>query len=137
MSDKFEYKITIREFHLDTFGHVNNATYLQIYEEARWELITSNGYGLKEIQKAGKGPIILAADIKFLKELKLREEITVTTESVSYEGKILMLKQEVLKADGTVANSMMMTAALFDTRERKLIPPTPEWLKAVGLNAAK
>ena len=40
----FEYPLTIKEFHLDTFGHVNNATYLQIYEEARWEFINQNGY---------------------------------------------------------------------------------------------
>ena len=29
------YKLRIIETHLDMFGHVNNATYLQIFEEAR------------------------------------------------------------------------------------------------------
>lgn len=31
-----EYPVVIREHHLDTFGHVNNAAYLDILEEARW-----------------------------------------------------------------------------------------------------
>ena len=48
----FVYETLIRESHLDTFGHVNNATYLQLYEEARWELITRNGYGLAKVRES-------------------------------------------------------------------------------------
>ena len=36
----YEYEKTILEQHLDTFGHVNNAAYLVLYEEARWDFIT-------------------------------------------------------------------------------------------------
>ena len=32
----FSYKVKIRESHLDTLGHVNNAVYLVLFEEARW-----------------------------------------------------------------------------------------------------
>jgi thioesterase III len=32
----FEQAILIREEHLDTFGHVNNARYLEIFGQARW-----------------------------------------------------------------------------------------------------
>ena len=35
----FEYPVIIREQHLDSYGHVNNATYLQLAEEARWEMM--------------------------------------------------------------------------------------------------
>jgi Acyl-ACP thioesterase len=44
-----EYDLLIRGHHLDTFGHVNNAKYLQILEEARWDVITRNGYSLDEV----------------------------------------------------------------------------------------
>ena len=30
----FEFEVLIREHHLDSYGHVNNATYLALYEEA-------------------------------------------------------------------------------------------------------
>lgn len=130
-----KYQLLIREHHLDTFGHVNNATYLEIYEEARWELITGRGYDLKYIHKSGLGPVILEVQLKFIKELRLREEITVTTELVHYNGKIGQLKQQMLKKDGTVASEAFFTIALFDTRERKIVLPTPEWKKAVGLES--
>ena len=67
----FKYAVVIRENHLDTFGHVNNATYLQLLEEARWEFITSRGYDLNYVQKVGIGPVILEINMKFLKELCL------------------------------------------------------------------
>ena len=38
-----EYEVVIREHHLDVFGHVNHAVYLELFEEARWELVTANG----------------------------------------------------------------------------------------------
>lgn len=128
-----KYPLLIQESHLDTFGHINNATYLQIYEQARWDLITNNGYGVKEIQVTRQSPIILEVNLKFLKEILLRETITVTTEIVKYEGKIAQLLQKMLKANGEVASQALFTFGLFDLTTRKLIDPTPAWKKAIGL----
>ncbi len=129
----FSYSIQIKEHHVDSIGHVNNATYLALYEEARWEGITGNGYGFKEIQKLKKGPVILEINIKFMRELLLREDITITTEILGFKGKIGQMKQQMLKKDGTVASEAIFTFGLFDLVERKLIEPTEEWKKAVGL----
>ena len=52
----FKYPVQIGESHLDTFGHVNNAKYLEIFEDARWELISKNGYGLEEVHRRKIGP---------------------------------------------------------------------------------
>lgn len=128
----YDYKLLIQEFHLDTFGHVNNATYLAIYEEARWDLITKNGYGLKEIQKSGKSPIIMEVNLKFQKEIRLRETITVKTELIKYEGKVGILKQTMVKESGDQASEALFTFGLFDLATRKLIEPTPEWNRAIG-----
>jgi acyl-CoA thioesterase FadM len=73
----YSYPLIIKEIYLDTFGHVNNATYLTLFEEARWDLITKNGYGLKKIQETGQGPTILEIKLLFLKELRVRENITI------------------------------------------------------------
>lgn len=128
---KFHYDIMIREGHLDTFGHVNNATYLQIYEEARWDLITKNGFGLKEVHEKKIGPTIVRVEIDFMKELRLRETIRVTTYLQEYETKIGTLIQEMWRGE-TLCSKMVMKFGLFDMTQRKLIPPTPEWLKGIG-----
>jgi YbgC/YbaW family acyl-CoA thioester hydrolase len=131
----FKYPVLIRESHLDTFGHVNNAVYLALYEEARWDLVTSNGYSLQTVQERKQGPVILDLTLKFMRELKLREQITITTEMLDYTGRIAKMKQQMIKADGTVASEAMFTFGLFDLEKRRLIEPTPEWKKAVGLEA--
>ena len=128
---KYEYPLTIKESHLDTFGHVNNATYLQIYEEARWELITSKGYGLEKIRATGLGPIILEINLKFLKELRLRENIIIHTQTLGYKGKIGKLKQWITDSKGNVCSEVEMVLGLFDTQKRQLVEPTEEWLNTI------
>lgn len=130
-----KYEIIIKEHHLDTFGHVNNAVYLQMYEEARWELITRGGYGLREVRENLQGPVILEANLKFIRELKLREKITVSYELLDYTGKIGRLKQIMTKENGEVASELIMTMGFFDLKTRKLIEPTPAWRKAIGLDS--
>jgi YbgC/YbaW family acyl-CoA thioester hydrolase len=129
----FTYEVLIREAHLDTFGHVNNATYFQLFEEARWEFITARGYGLREVQARKQGPIVLDAQIKFLQELKLREIIRIESECLAYEKKTGKIQQKMVKPDGTVACEVSFTFAFFDLAARRIIPPTPEWLRACGL----
>jgi len=133
MSEKGVYKVLIRESHIDTLGHVNNATYLALFEEARWELITQRGYGINELRKFQKGPVILDLNLRFLKELRLREEIEITTEIVKYEGRVGQMLQKMVKKDGVVASELLMNFGLFDLQERKLISPTAEWKNAMGM----
>ncbi|UCS95746.1 thioesterase family protein [Echinicola marina] len=130
-SRTFEYPMIIREFHLDTFGHVNNATYLEIYEEARWQFITENGYGLKEIKTTGLGPVILDIRIRFIKELKLREAITIFSKTTAYHSKVGTIQQWIIDSKGNKCSDVEMSIGLFDTTARKLVKPTPEWLKAI------
>ena len=50
----FNFHTQIKENHLDGFGHVNNAIYLQFFEEARWEMITQGGYSWTDVQREAK-----------------------------------------------------------------------------------
>lgn len=134
MSDfkNFEYKIQILEHHLDTFGHVNNAKYLELYEEARWDFISKNGYGLDKIISEKKGPVILDVNLRFKKELVNREVITIVSESLEVKSKISRMSQKMVKEDGTVASKAIFTFGFMDLEKRKLIDPPNAWLNAIG-----
>lgn len=127
-----EYPVLIRESHLDVFGHVNNAAYLEIFEEARWDWITRNGFGLKEIRERGIGPVVLEVSLRFQREATNREKVVIKSRTLEYEGKIGTVEQVMVRADGKASCTALFTVALFDTKARKLISPTPEWLAAVG-----
>lgn len=128
----FTYPFVVRENYLDVFGHMNNATYLVLYEEARWEIITKNGYGLKKIMDTGQGPVLLDVKISFLKELKVRDEINIVSQMISYERKIGKISQKMIR-NNDICSTAEYTIGLFDLKERKLILPTPEWLQALGI----
>jgi YbgC/YbaW family acyl-CoA thioester hydrolase len=133
-SQIFEYPLMIREFHLDTLGHVNNATYVAIFEEARWDLITKRGYGLKEVHEKKISPIILEIEIKFKREVKCRENVVIKSHCHDYKSKIGKITQVLVNEKGEDACEAVITFGLFDMKTRKLISPTQDWLKAVGLN---
>ena len=88
----FNHSLVIKEHHLDTFGHVNNATYLQIFEQIRWDILESRGYGLGRIQETGLGPTILEINIRFKRELRNREKIKIETQYSHTKGKLFFIE---------------------------------------------
>ena len=121
----------IQETHLDFFGHVNNAKYLELFEQARWDVITKNGYGFDHIMSSKKGPVILEAHLKYLKELKHRQTVRISVELIEYTGKVGRLKQQMFNEKNEVAAELVVVFGLFDLQTRRLIEATPEWKKAL------
>ncbi len=130
----FEYETMILEHHLDSFGHVNNAVYVKLYEEARWDFITKNGFGLDFIQQHQLGPVILDLSVRFKRELKNRQKVRIVSRTVKIvNNKMMQLEQVILNEDGKMASDALFTVGMFDMKLRKLIDASPEWLKAIGV----
>jgi YbgC/YbaW family acyl-CoA thioester hydrolase len=129
--------IQISEAHLDSFGHLNHARYFELFEQARWDIITARGFGIDIIRKTQTGPTILEVSVKFLRELAPRETVIIRSELASYERKVGKFRQQMIKADGTVACEAMFSFGLFDIERRRLVDPTPAWAYAVGVEGAQ
>lgn len=130
----FEYPVEILEHHLDSFGHVNNAAYVKLYEEARWDFITKNNYGLTKILELQQGPVILDLKVKFKRELKNRDKIVIYSQVHEIlNSRMIILEQVMKKEDGKISSEALFTIGFFDMKARKLMDASPEWLKAVGV----
>ncbi|MDD1418877.1 acyl-CoA thioesterase [Dolichospermum sp. ST_sed1] len=134
MSNNFQHKVLIREHHLDMLGHVNNATYLELYEEARWEFLSERGFNMDRLIKEKIGPVIIEAHIKYKKEIKLRETIVITFEILGYDKKIGQMKQTMINTNNEICSEAIFVFGLFDLKARKLLTPTKEWNDAIGYN---
>jgi YbgC/YbaW family acyl-CoA thioester hydrolase len=130
---EFEYKTQILEHHLDSFGHVNNAKYLELYEEARWDFITTNGYGLKQVKEYKQGPIVLDVTCSFRREITNREWVTIKSNTIEIKSKIMKIEQVIIKENGDLASKATFTFGFMDLQLRKMIVQPPLWLKAVGV----
>lgn len=131
-STTFLYPTTIKETHLDSFGHVNNAIYLTLFEDARWDFINKNNYGIEKIKSTGLGPVILEININFKRELLPRDEIIIKSQLQSYDKKIGTLNQSIYRSD-KVCCTADFVFGLYDINSRKLTLPTQEWLNALGI----
>ena len=73
---EFEYHVTVRGYELDSFGHVNNAVYLNYVEQAQWEMLrkTDTFSFLKERKIV---PAIIEVNIRYVREAKLFDELVI------------------------------------------------------------
>lgn len=134
MARNADYEFLVREANLDTFGHVNNAEYLRLFEEARWEIITSGGYGMDVIKSTGIGPVLLEVNLKFKKELKLRQRVRIETEMVEQNAKVFKVFQKMIDVvTGDVHAEAEYTGGVFDTNKRKLVSIPNAWRRAVNI----
>jgi acyl-CoA thioester hydrolase len=111
---------------------VNNATYLSILEEARWEFITQNGWGFERIHQVQQGPIVLDVHLTFRKEIRLRERVRIESKVLDYPSKVGRLEQRILNSKNEECAYAVFKFAFFDLRQRKLLAPPDDWLKAIG-----
>lgn len=66
MSDRFVYHCTLRWSDLDAYGHVNNARFLTLYEEARVALMFSGGRAWG-VGSFAEGVVIARHEIDYLR----------------------------------------------------------------------
>lgn len=77
MSEKYRVQIKVRNYHLDGYGHVNNAQYLNILEEARTKFMDDVNCSLEQYLKEGIFFYISEIHIKFKKPALLGDLLEV------------------------------------------------------------
>jgi len=124
----------IYETWLDTFGHVNHAKYLELYEQARWDWLSVYNISTETIQRTAIGPVILEVKVRYLRELKAREHIRITTRLDRFQKKTFQISQQMHRLeDQALASELELTGGILDLKARKLITPPPEWREALRL----
>ena len=91
---KYLTEIKVRGYHADFYGHVNNARYLEFFEEDRWALLGSR-IDLKKW--AGEGLVFLVVNINvnYRTAVPVGETLLVTTRLEKIGNKSGVLKQEI------------------------------------------
>lgn len=137
----FKTTIEIDKSLIDSYGHMNNSKYLEVFENARWDIISKRGFSAADIAKSGFGPVVLEVNLRFTKEIKLGEKIEITSfiEMTNANGtpvaksKTMTMVQTMVNERNDVCCTAHFIFGLFDLRARKLVLPTPEWLRAAGV----
>ncbi|WP_336113822.1 acyl-CoA thioesterase [Streptomyces sp. PTD9-10] len=121
MAEPYSVRVTVRGYETDVQGHLNQAVYINYAEHARWSLLQAAGITQAGLVGRGVGPVALETTIRYKRELLAGDEVDVTCEFEWGGGKTFRIRQEIRKADGTVAAEITAVGGLLDLRERKLI----------------
>ena len=110
----FRSEFPIRTFHTDSFGHVNNARYLEIMEEARWQF--AEHYGLiKLLDEENLGFIIIHMDLRFRRPVLEGDRIEVMTRLITLGGSSGEVEQVINRlGENKIASRSLFHFVLID-----------------------
>lgn len=115
-------ELTIRTFHTDAFGHVNNSRYVELLEEARWRYAEDIGL-IELLKERGLGFIIVDMQLRFRIPVFEGETIQVETSLVTLGSASGDVKQWVYKSgEKSVCLKSMYHFILIDRETAKSVP---------------
>jgi thioesterase-3 len=113
-------EIKVRGYHADFYGHVNNARYLEFFEEDRWAHLEST-IDLQAWASRGMIFLIVNINVNYRKAVGVGETILVSTEIEKIGRKSAVLLQKiVLKRTGEVAADAKITFVIADRSGRAM-----------------
>lgn len=114
--------IKVRGYHLDLYGHVNNARYLEFLEEARWAMIEEK-IDLGELKERGIGMVVVNINIDYLSPANLGDILHVSSRISRIGSKSAAVEQLIRKRGSRkLIASAQVTFVVVNIRTRKVIP---------------
>ncbi len=123
------YTRKIFSFECDIYGHLNNAAYLKIYEEARAVLLDELGYSLEDLLHSGISLYLTEIHLQFIKEIKSGTIIKVTTSSGETTRVRFNWNQEMVNESGEICSTAEVSGVFI--RNGKPTRVSPEILSAL------
>ncbi len=91
---------------MDSFGHVNHATYLSYFEQARWDALEEGGFTSDDLRSQGWGIHIVRVEIDYLKPCHQGQILRIHTRTERLRNSSMTMKQEAFRTvDGTGAGA--------------------------------
>lgn len=124
--------IKVRGYHLDLFGHVNNARYLEFLEEGRWALLEDR-MDVAGFMASGMSLVVVNININYRHPATAGDELQIDTQLRSTGNRSVVVHQVV-----TLAGSMQVVAdadvtfVVVDTATGRAVPLQGEVGSAIG-----
>jgi len=112
---KHTAKLLVRSYECDSYGHVNNAVYLNYLEFGRMEFLHAANFDYKGIVAAGFYLYVTHIDIHYKASAFLDDELFIECEPTKLKAVSGTFHQVIRKADGTICAEADVTWASVTT----------------------
>ncbi len=118
-------EIKVRGYHLDLYGHVNNARYLEFLEEARWALLEEGD--LDWFMRQGYALVVSRIDIRYLRPAGMGDVLKIETRLDRLLPRAGVILQRVLRKDtGKLVAEAEVSFAVVHPDKAGALPITGE-----------
>ncbi|MBB72558.1 MAG: thioesterase [Legionellales bacterium] len=115
-----EIEVVVRGFHLDIFGHVNNARYLEFLEDARWHAFAEQ---IKGIQARRLAFVIANININYRKPIHLGDTICIDATLHEKRNSCFVVAQKVYdKGTKEEKADALVTCVIVDPKTGRPVP---------------
>jgi thioesterase-3 len=125
--------IKVRGYHLDMYGHVNNARYLEFLEEARWALMEEQP-AVAGLHARGLSFVVVNINIDYRRPATNGDELTIASR-LAHVGNRSMAFEQVVTLAGTdeVVAQARVTFVLVDSASGRPVVIDDELRTALGI----
>jgi acyl-CoA thioester hydrolase len=122
--------LTVRSYECDSYGHVNNAVYLNYLEVARHEMLAALGMDYAGMRSAGFGLVVARIDIRYRRPAVAEDVLTILSRATKRLRVGGIIAQRILKGEEVIAEADV-TWVSIDARGRAT--PMPQQFDIEGL----
>jgi thioesterase III len=110
----FATEIKIRGYHVDVYGHVNNARWVELLEEARWRWLDEH-LDLAAWDEQGQGIVVVSLAVNYRRPAHMHDRLEFRCWIEKLGGRSALCRQEAVRlATGERLIDAQVTFVLID-----------------------
>ena len=127
---KHTTKVEVRFADMDSFGHVNNASFLTFIEQARIKYFDDiSGW---HYNPSKEGVILAHASLDFIRPLHFKETLKVLTMTTRIGTKSISIAHRVIAGENEEIATAESVLVAFDYSDMKSISVPAKWRQAIA-----
>jgi thioesterase-3 len=124
--------VRVRGFHLDGYGHVNHARYLEFLEEGRWAYVDAHPEFAEGLAR-GVALVAVNLNIDYRRAAVMNDDLEVETCLTRLGGRSGVVGHRITHVgSGELVASAKLTFVLLDQQSGQVIPMEGEWAERLG-----
>jgi acyl-CoA thioester hydrolase len=116
-------ELKTRSYECDSYGHINNATYLNYLEYARIQLLEDLPVPYRELRRRGVGFVVTRICIDYRLQVGSGEILRIETRSIQKQKVRMVFQQNIYRDDQLVAEAQVTWACINQQGKPIRIPP--------------
>jgi acyl-CoA thioester hydrolase len=116
-------ELKTRSYECDSYGHINNATYLNYLEYARIQLLEDLPVPYHELRRRGVGFVVTRICIDYRLQVGIGEILRIETRSIQKQKVRMVFQQNIYRDDQLVAEAQVTWACINEQGKPIRIPP--------------